>query len=90
MSENDSQTIERETVFVAGRSGGGDAAPQTKHLTRECPALKKARTVLERPRDVYPGDIELCKWCTGDVNRPETQDVSHYNALKAAAAEGED
>lgn len=75
---------ERETIFVSGKRNGG--GPKRKlHTERDCPALKEARTVLERPRDVYPDDTDFCQWCTGDVERPETQDRSHYNALVAAA-----
>lgn len=73
-----------ETIFVAGRSDGGGGSRKA-HTDRDCPALKEARAPLERQRDTIPGDIDICQWCTGDVERPETQDRSHYNALVAAA-----
>lgn len=75
---------EPETVYVAGRSGGGGGARKL-HTDPDCPTLKAARSPLERRRDTYPDDADWCQWCTGDVPRPETQDRSHHNALKAAA-----
>jgi hypothetical protein len=75
---------EHETVYVVGRSDGGGGARKA-HTDSECPALKQARSVFERWHDVYTNDLDYCQWCSGDVEQPETQDVSHYNALVTAA-----
>jgi hypothetical protein len=75
---------DRETVFVAGRQNGGGGT-RKKHTAEDCPALEKAQTVIQRPRDVYPDDIEWCRYCTDDIERSGPQDHSHYNALAAAA-----
>lgn len=81
-------TDESETVFVAGRRRGG---PKRKiHTDEDCPALKQARTVIERRADVYPHQVDFCEFCTSDVEQPDTQDVSDYKALvEAAEAEAE-
>jgi len=84
MSEQSSDGTEHETVFVVGRSDGGGGARKA-HTDPECHALKQARSVFERRQDVYANDLDYCQWCSGDVEQPETQDVSHYNALVAAA-----
>lgn len=74
-----------ETVYVAGKGNGGSA--RKLHTEEDCSALKKARTVFERRRGVYPDDVKWCKVCTGGADQASTQDTSHYNALKEAAVD---
>ena len=74
-------------IYVAGRSDGGGGGRKA-HTDPDCPALSKARTIIERDRDAYPDELDVCQWCTGQVAQPDTQDTSHYLALKRAAEGG--
>lgn len=76
--------MERDTVYVAGRQNGGGSHRKV-HTTRDCIGLRGANKVLPKPRDSYPGEVDWCQACTGEIERPETQDLSHIKALKAAA-----
>lgn len=77
----------QSTVFVAGRetSGGRERAIHTRP---DCPILATASSVFKKDVSMYPDDKPVCKSCTGNIDRPETHDRSHHNALKAAAEGG--
>ncbi|MFC5135476.1 MULTISPECIES: hypothetical protein [Haloferacaceae] len=83
-----SDDTEAEILYVAGRQNGGGGSRKA-HTTDQCPMLKQANTVLERPRDTFASEPGWCKVCTEGIDRPDSQDVSHYNALVAAASEAD-
>lgn len=75
---------DHSTVYVIGRQSGG-GPERAIHTERDCPILQAANTVFEKDRSVFPDNKPVCNSCTGEIERPETQDHSHHNALKAAA-----
>jgi hypothetical protein len=76
--------IERPTVYVTGRSCGG-GPERSLHTDLECPILEQASSVYEKDASVFPDSKPVCSVCTGEYNRPESNDMSHLQSLKAAA-----
>lgn len=83
-SDQSTDGTERSTVFVTGRQANG-GPERAIHTERDCPILDAAPSVFAKDRSVLPDDRPVCKTCSGEIERPETHDTSHYNALKAAA-----
>ena len=79
--------IDQEVVYVAGRQNGGGSHRKV-HTGTDCIGLRGANKILEKPLDSYPGEVDWCQACTGEMERSETQDLSHLKSLKAAAEAG--
>jgi hypothetical protein len=76
--------MERSTVYVTGRSCGG-GPERSLHTDSECPILEQASSVFEKDASVFPDSKPVCSVCTGEYDRPESNDMSHLQSLKAAA-----
>lgn len=77
------------TVWV--KTGvAGSVSANCLHLDRTCPALKRADTVSEKRRRMYPRDARLCKKCTNDQSYGGGERSAAYKALKRAAEANDD
>ena len=73
--------MSRETVFVIPNGHVGPSPPI--HTKKDCKHLKRADTVLEKPRDAFPSDRRICRECAGEVetNRNNRESFDSYRKL---------
>lgn len=56
------------------------------HTKEDCHRLQRGRDYKRVSRDDFP-DSPICPTCAGTVERPRTQDRSHYQALLKAGSD---
>jgi len=77
-----------EVYYAAERDGG---RTDTYHSDPDCSRLGNARKVHSTERRHLADRRDLCKYCSGEVDTADSNDMSYYHALsQAGLTEGDD
>jgi len=71
-----------KVYYSAERNGG---TTDTYHTDPECSRLLNARKVHSTARRQLADRRELCKYCSGEVDRSGSGDMSYYHSLSCAS-----